>query len=189
MKRGLDLLIVAATAPVWVPLAAVVALLVLLFMGRPVLFVDIRAGRGGVPFCLFKFRTMRPGPGSDAERTGCFGRFLRASSLDELPELWNVLRGEMSLVGPRPLPVRYLSRYSPVQSRRHEVLPGITGWAQVNGRNAISWEEKLRLDVEYVDNRSLAMDAKIFLLTLVRVVVPRGVNHGVGETMPEFEGT
>ena len=189
VKRGLDLLLVAVTAPIWAPLSVIVAVLVLLLLGRPVLFVDVRAGLGGAPFRLFKFRTMRLGLGSDAERTGWFGRILRASSIDELPELWNVLRGEMSLVGPRPLPVRYLPRYSPVQRRRHEVRPGITGWAQVNGRNAISWEEKLRLDVEYVDRRSLLMDVKIILITLLRVAFPSGVNHGEGETMPEFEGT
>ena len=188
MKRGLDLLLTVVSAPLWVPVLAAVALLVLLKMGRPVFFVDIRAGLNGRPFRLFKFRTMRPGPGSDAERTSGFGRFLRASSLDELPELWNVLRGEMSLVGPRPLPVRYLPRYSPVQNRRHEVRPGITGWAQVNGRNALSWDEKLRLDVEYVERRSLLMDAKIMLMTLVRVVTRDGIDHAPGETMPEFEG-
>ena len=188
MKRGLDIFLTVGLAPIWVPVAAAVAVAVFLFMGRPVFFFDERSGLGGRPFRMVKFRSMRNGSGSDAERLTRFGRFLRASSLDELPELWNVLRGEMSLVGPRPLPVRYLGRYSPVQRRRLEVLPGITGWAQVNGRNAISWEEKFRLDVEYVERRSVLMDLRILAATMVRVVAPSGVNSAPGETMPEFGG-
>jgi len=144
---------------------------------------------GGRPFRLFKFRTMRTGEGTDAERLTRFGRFLRASSLDELPELFNVLKGEMALVGPRPLPVRYLPRYTPEQNRRHEVLPGITGWAQVNGRNALDWETKFRYDVDYVDGWSLWLDVKILVLTVGRVLFPRDIAHGGEATMSEFLGT
>ena len=188
VKRGLDILLTVVLAPVWLPLAALAALLVAVCLGRPVFFFDLRAGRGGRPFRLVKFRTMREGPGGDEDRLTCAGRFLRATSLDELPELWNVLRGEMSLVGPRPLPVRYLPRYAPWQRRRHDVRPGLTGWAQVNGRNALSWEEKFRFDVDYVSRRSLAFDAKILLLTVRRVLVPRGIGHAGAATMPEFRG-
>ena len=157
-------------------------------LGRPVLFAQERAGRGGRPFRLYKLRSMREGPGTDAERLTRFGRWLRATSLDELPELWNVLKGEMSLVGPRPLPVRYLPRYSPAQNRRHEVLPGITGWAQVNGRNALDWETKFRYDTAYVDELSLWLDAKILLLTVAQVFLRRGISHAGEATMPEFVG-
>jgi lipopolysaccharide/colanic/teichoic acid biosynthesis glycosyltransferase len=137
---------------------------------------------------MFKFRTMRPGDGPDGERLTGFGRFLRSTSLDELPELWNVLRGEMSLVGPRPLPTRYLPRYSAVQARRHEVLPGLTGWAQVNGRNSIGWKEKFRLDVEYVERRSFAFDVKILFMTVSQVLARRGIAHEGSDTMEEFTG-
>lgn len=188
MKRALDLFLVLVFAPLWVPLAAGVAGFVRLFLGAPVLFRDERAGLGARPFTLVKFRSMRTGPGSDAARLTRFGRALRASSLDELPELWNVLRGEMSLVGPRPLPVRYLPRYTAEQARRHEVRPGLTGWAQVNGRNALSWEEKFRRDVEYVERRSFALDLRILALTLWQCLRPRGI-HSAGEaTMSEFTG-
>ena len=132
---------------------------------------------------------MRGGEGSDTERTTRFGRFLRSTSLDELPQLWHVLSGKMSLVGPRPLPAKYLERYSPFQARRHEVRPGITGWAQINGRNAISWEKKFELDVWYVDNRSLLLDTKIIFLTLAKVFKRSGVNSSATETMPEFTGS
>jgi lipopolysaccharide/colanic/teichoic acid biosynthesis glycosyltransferase len=137
---------------------------------------------------MIKFRTMRSGEGSDGERLTRFGRFLRSTSLDELPELWNVINGDMSLVGPRPLPVRYLPLYSPEQSRRHEVRPGITGWAQVNGRNSISWERKFRFDVEYVDNRSFLFDLKILFLTVAQVFLRRGISHEGSDTMEEFTG-
>ncbi len=164
-------------------------------LGRPVLFRQFRPGLHGVPFEMVKFRTMTDARGPDgallpdAQRLTAFGRFLRASSLDELPELWNVLRGEMSLVGPRPLLMEYLPLYSAEQRRRHEVRPGITGWAQVNGRNAVSWEEKFRLDVEYVDQQSLAMDLRILLLTVKRVLQRDGI-HARGEvTMPRFTGS
>ena len=159
-----------------------------LAQGRPVFFIDVRAGLGGRPFRLVKFRTMRTGEGSDAERLTRVGRFLRASSLDELPELWNVLRGDMSLVGPRPLPIRYLPRYTPQQNRRHEVRPGLTGWAQVNGRNALDWDEKFRYDIGYVDGMSLWLDAKIIFLTVVQVLFPRNIRHAGSATMPEFTG-
>ena len=135
-----------------------------------------------------KFRTMLQGDGPDEERLTRFGRFLRATSLDELPELWNVLKGDMSLVGPRPLPVRYLPRYTPQQNRRHEVRPGMTGWAQVNGRNALDWGEKFRYDVDYVDGMSLWLDAKILFLTVAQVLFPRNISHAGSETMPEFTG-
>ena len=188
MKRLVDVVLTVAFAPLWAPLAALVALAVRVKLGRPVLFVQERAGKDGRPFRLFKFRTMLEGEGPDEERLTKFGRVLRASSLDELPELWNVLKGEMSLVGPRPLPVRYLPRYSPEQNRRHEVLPGITGWAQVNGRNALDWETKFRYDVDYVDSRSLWLDAKILVLTLVQVFCRQGIAHDGEATMSEFLG-
>ena len=186
MKRVLDLAIIVLLAPVWLPVAAVVAALVWANLGRPVLFAQDRAGLNGRPFTLYKFRSMREGEGSDEERLTRFGRFLRAASLDELPELWNVLKGEMSLVGPRPLPVRYLPRYTPEQNRRHEVRPGITGWAQVHGRNALDWETKFRYDVDYVDSRSLWLDAKILVLTLVQVFRRQGIAHDGEATMSEF---
>ena len=186
MKRLFDLALIVILAPIWIPVALIVALLVLFGLGRPVLFRQERAGKGGVPFLIFKFRTMREGDGSDAERLTRFGRFLRASSLDELPELWNVLKGEMSLVGPRPLPVRYLPRYTPEENRRHEVLPGITGWAQVHGRNALDWETKFRYDVEYVDRRSLGLDVRILFMTAWQVIAPRGISHTGEATMDEF---
>ena len=175
-------------APLWLPLTIAVAAMVLLAMGRPVLFAQERAGLGGRAFRFLKFRTMRNGEGTDAERTTRLGRFLRATSLDELPQLFHVLSGRMALVGPRPLPVRYLPRYSPEQARRHEVRPGITGWAQVNGRNALSWRDKFRLDVWYVDHRSLVLDAKILALTALKVFRRDGINNSATETMTEFLG-
>jgi len=191
-KRLLDLALVLGSAPVWVPVFLVVALMVRVKLGSPVLFRQKRPGWNEEIFEMVKFRSMtdaRDADGRlrpDAERLTPFGRWLRASSLDELPELWNVLRGEMSLVGPRPLRVEYLGRYSPEQRRRHTVPQGITGWAQINGRNAISWEEKFRLDVWYVDHRSLALDVKILLLTLRQVMAPRGISAPGEATMPEF---
>jgi lipopolysaccharide/colanic/teichoic acid biosynthesis glycosyltransferase len=164
-------------------------------MGSPVLFVQQRPGLRGRGFRLVKFRTMKSAVGHDgrelpdAERLTALGRFLRATSLDELPQLWNVLRGDLSLVGPRPLLVQYLERYTPEQARRHDVLPGITGWAQVNGRNAISWEEKFALDVWYVDHWSFVLDLRILLLTIVRVLQREGIAQGGHVTMPEFMGT
>ncbi len=188
MKRSLDILLVCLFAPFWLPLLGLTAVAVRLAMGRPVFFRQMRPGLHGRPFPLLKFRTMRPGPGSDAERLTPFGRRLRRTSLDELPELFNVLRGEMSLVGPRPLLTEYLPRYTPEQARRHEVRPGITGWAQIHGRNALSWEEKFRLDVWYVDHRSLRLDLRILLATLRQVARGAGINAGEHVTMPEFRG-
>ena len=189
VKRAADVLLVLAAAPVWIPLAAAVAVAVRLALGSPVIFRDRRAGLGGRPFWLVKFRTMRVGSGTDAERLTPFGRFLRASSLDELPELCNVLAGDMSLVGPRPLPVRYLPRYTAEQNRRHEVRPGVTGWAQVNGRNSLDWDEKFRYDVDYVDSHSLWLDVKILLMTALQLVRPRGISHSGEATMGEFTGS
>ena len=188
MKRVLDLAIIILLAPVWLPVAVVVALLVWVNLGRPVLFAQDRAGLNGRPFTLYKFRTMKEGEGSDEERLTGLGRFLRAASLDELPELWNVLKGEMSLVGPRPLPVRYLPRYTPEQNRRHEVRPGITGWAQVNGRNALDWETKFRYDVDYVDSQSAWLDLKILWMTFTQVTVAKDISHDGEATMREFRG-
>jgi|SRR5579871_39653 len=176
------------------PVLLLLALLVRWKMGSPVLFRQLRPGKGGKPFLMFKFRTMRDAydaegnPLPDEERLTPFGLWLRRTSLDELPELWNVLRGEMSLVGPRPLMMRYLERYSPEQFRRHEVKPGITGWAQVNGRNAIGWDERFRLDVWYVDNWSLGLDLKILGLTLRKVLKRDGIAAEGHATMSEFLG-
>ena len=175
-------------SPLWLPLLALTALAVLLVEGRPVFFAQTRAGLGGSPFRIVKFRSMRTGAGTDAERLGRFGRFLRASSLDELPELFLVLSGKMSLVGPRPLPVRYLSRYTPEQARRHEVRPGITGWAQVNGRNALDWEERFKHDVWYVDHMSIMLDLKILFLTVAAVFAARGITGEGSATMAAFSG-
>ncbi|MBA96275.1 MAG: sugar transferase [Roseobacter sp.] len=163
-------------------------------MGSPVLFRQTRPGLNGQPFRMVKFRTMRDAndadgnPLPDSERLTNFGRFLRSSSLDELPELWNVLKGDMSLVGPRPLLMEYLTLYSPNQARRHEVRPGVTGWAQINGRNAISWDEKFELDVWYVDNRNLWLDLKIIWLTIRKVLKRDGISAAGEATMPKFEG-
>ena len=186
VKRFFDVLAILVAAPVWIPVVVVTALAVRVVLGRPVFFRQERAGKGGRPFTLVKFRSMREGEGSDAERMTRFGAFLRSSSLDELPELWNVLRGEMSLVGPRPLPVRYLPRYTAEQNRRHEVLPGLTGWAQVNGRNALDWEAKFRYDVEYVERRGLVFDLRILLMTVAQVVLRKNISHKGETTMPEF---
>ena len=188
VKRLFDIFLVLFFAPIWVPLAATVAVLVRLFLGSPVFFRDVRAGLGGRAFALVKFRTMREGLGDDAARLTRLGRFLRASSLDELPEFWNVLKGEMSLVGPRPLPVRYLPRYSAEQARRHAVRPGLTGWAQVHGRNALSWEEKFKFDVDYVDRHSPALDVYILVLTFFQCLCPCGISHAGEATMSEFTG-
>ncbi len=163
-------------------------------LGSPVLFRQVRPGLHGRPFRMVKFRTMTDERGADgellpdAQRLTSFGRFLRATSLDELPELWNVLRGEMSLVGPRPLLMEYLPLYSPEQARRHEVRPGITGWAQVNGRNALSWEERFKLDIWYVDHRSLWLDLRILWLTVRKVIVREGISAQGEATMPRFMG-
>ena len=164
-KRLFDIALVVMTAWMWLPLMAVTALAVVLCDGRPVFFLQRRAGRGGEPFSVLKFKTMVAVDGGEPVATP-LGRWLRKLSLDEIPQLFNVLKGEMSLVGPRPLPVIYLPRYSQFEARRHEVRPGITGWAQVHGRNAITWQEKFAFDVDYVDNRSMWMDLKIMMMTI-----------------------
>jgi lipopolysaccharide/colanic/teichoic acid biosynthesis glycosyltransferase len=186
MKRVLDVVMVLLTAVVWVPLLLLAMMVVRAALGRPVFFVQERAGRDGRPFRLVKLRTMREGDAPDAERLTRVGRWLRATSLDELPELWHVLRGEMSLVGPRPLPVRYLPRYSPQQARRHEVRPGITGWAQVNGRNSLTWEERFAYDVWYVDHMGFWLDVKILWRTVWQVLARRGISAEGEATMGEF---
>lgn len=194
MKRALDftvalLMLVALSLPLLMVMG-----LVRWKMGSPVLFRQQRPGLHGRPFGMVKLRTMtdaRAPDGAllpDAQRLTAFGRFLRSSSLDELPELWNVLRGEMSLVGPRPLLMEYLPLYSPEQARRHEVRPGITGWAQVNGRNALTWDEKFRLDVWYVDHQSLRLDLHILFLTLRRVAQRDGITAAGDASMPRFTG-
>jgi sugar transferase EpsL len=194
-KRTLDLLLVIPALLVLSPVLGSVALLVRFKLGSPVLFCQLRPGLHGKPFTLFKFRTMtdaRDSAGNllpDAERLTGFGKFLRASSLDELPELWNVLKGEMSLVGPRPLLMEYLDRYTPEQARRHEVRPGLTGWAQVNGRNALTWEEKFALDCWYVDNLGLKVDFEIIVLTIVHLIKREGISHPGQATMNKFTGS
>lgn len=194
MKRLFDLVVaIAALAVLALPLLVLYAM-VRRKLGSPALFRQVRPGLHGQPFMMVKFRTMTDERGPDgellpdAQRLTAFGRFLRASSLDELPELWNVLRGEMSLVGPRPLLMEYLPLYSPEQARRHKVRPGITGWAQVNGRNAVSWEERFRLDVWYVDHRSLWLDLRILWLTVRKVLVREGISAQGEATMPRFTG-
>ncbi|MFA5265735.1 MAG: sugar transferase [Opitutaceae bacterium] len=193
-KRLFDLLLVLIAAPVWLPPMAVVALMVRWKLGEPVLFRQKRPGRGGVVFELIKFRSMRNAVAADgkalpdAERLTAFGRALRASSLDELPELINVLRGEMSLVGPRPLLIEYLPRYDARQARRHEVLPGLTGLAQVRGRNALTWEEKFEWDVRYVEQRTLWLDIRILIQTVGAVCKRDGISAKGEATMPEFRG-
>jgi sugar transferase EpsL len=194
-KRLFDLLAAAAALVALAPLLGVLALVVRLRLGSPVLFRQERPGLHGRLFTLRKFRTMTDARGADgrlladAERLTSFGRFLRATSLDELPELVNVLKGEMSLVGPRPLLKQYLERYSPEQMRRHEARPGITGWAQVNGRNALTWEKKFELDVWYVEHQSFLLDLKILALTVWKIVRREGINEPGQATAQEFMGS
>ncbi len=193
-KRALDLCVAIPASLATLPLGLALAAAVRLSLGTPILFDQRRPGLGGEIFVIRKFRTMNDArdeagrPLSDEGRLTRFGRFLRRTSLDELPELWSVIRGEMSLVGPRPLLPRYLERYTPWQARRHSVRPGLTGWAQVNGRNAVSWEEKLALDVWYVDNVSLGLDLRIIARTVVVALTGRGVSAAGHATMPEFHG-
>lgn len=193
MKRLLDIVVAALGLVLLSPVIIIVALTVLIAMGRPVIFRQTRPGLHGRPFDMLKFRTMRADTGggvaSDGQRLTRTGAFLRRTSLDELPELWNILKGDMSLVGPRPLLMQYLDRYTPEQARRHDVRPGLTGWAQVNGRNALSWEEKFALDCWYVDNRSFALDVRILAMTAWQVVRPRGISAQGEATMPEFMGS
>lgn len=194
-KRLFDIFAAGAALVVFSPVLLCVALLARRRLGSPVIFRQTRPGKDGRPFEMLKFRTMTDARDSegrllpDAERLTSFGRFLRSTSLDELPELWNVLKGEMSLVGPRPLLMEYLPLYSPEQARRHEVRPGLTGWAQVNGRNALSWEQKFAFDVWYVDNRTFWLDMKIILLTVAGVLKRSGISAEGEATMPRFSGT
>ena len=194
MKRAFDIAVVVVSAPMWIPLFALVYLLVRIKLGEPVFFRQRRPGFRGRPFRLIKFRTMADARDSegellpDAKRMTPLGRLLRNSSLDELPELFNVLKGDMSIVGPRPLLEEYLPLYSPEQARRHEVRPGITGWAQVNGRNAISWEKKFELDVWYVNNQSFLLDLRIMRMTIGQVCRRRDISHQGEATMHKFEG-
>jgi sugar transferase EpsL len=195
LKRIFDLLATLLSLGITIPLLLIISLLVWIFLGTPILFLQQRPGYKGRPFITYKFRTMtnRRGPDGnllpDGERLTPFGRFLRSTSLDDLPQLWNVLVGEMSLVGPRPLLMSYLERYTPEQIRRHDVLPGITGWAQIHGRNTIDWNEKFRLDVWYVDHRSFWLDIKILFLTPWKVFKREGISQPGQATAEEFKGT
>ena len=195
LKRFFDILGAVLGLLILLPIIVTLAWQVRRKLGSPVLFRQTRPGLHGKPFQLIKFRTMRNAIGldgrplPDSERMTSFGSFLRSASLDELPELWNVLKGDMSLVGPRPLLMEYLPLYSLKQARRHEVRPGVTGWAQVNGRNALSWEEKFRLDVWYVDNHSFWLDLKILFMTVRKVVVREGISATGDATMPKFIGS
>jgi lipopolysaccharide/colanic/teichoic acid biosynthesis glycosyltransferase len=194
LKRAFDIGFSAGWLVGFAPLLLVVAILVRLKLGSPVLFVQERPGYLGRPFRMVKFRTMTDERGPDGEllpdfvRLTSFGKFLRSTTLDEFPEMWNVLIGEMSVVGPRPLLMRYLTLYDATQARRMEVKPGVTGWAQVNGRNALSWDEKFALDVWYVDHRTFWLDMKIAVMTFFKVFARSGINSGEGKTMEEFRG-
>lgn len=194
MKRFVDITGSILGLVLLSPVLLIVWVMVRRDMGSPVLFRQTRPGLNGHPFQMVKFRTMRDATDSsgnplpDSERLTNFGRFLRSSSLDELPELWNVLRGDMSLVGPRPLLMEYLSLYSPKQARRHEVRPGVTGWAQINGRNSVSWDEKFEFDVWYVNNRTFWLDLKIIWLTIRKVFKRDGISAAGEATMPKFKG-
>lgn len=195
MKRVFDICASLIGLFLLSPVIVCVVLQVILKLGSPIFFRQVRPGKDGKPFEMIKFRTMRDAidkdgnPLPDSDRMTPFGVFLRSTSLDELPEFWNVLKGDMSLVGPRPLLMEYLPLYSKDQYRRHEVRPGVTGWAQVNGRNAISWEDKFRLDVWYVDNRSFWLDLKIIYLTVKKVLVRDGISADDHATMPVFKGS
>lgn len=194
IKRLIDILASLLGLVLLSPVLLLVFLLVRIQMGSPVLFRQVRPGMNGKPFEMVKFRTMldavdaQGNPLPDDQRLTRLGSFLRSTSLDELPELWNVLKGDMSLVGPRPLLMEYLPLYSPEQARRHEVRPGVTGWAQVNGRNALSWDEKFKLDVWYVDNQSLWLDIRILFLTVKKVLVREGISADGEATMSKFKG-
>ena len=195
MKRLFDVICAAAALILLSPVLAVVAWLIRRQRGSPVLFRQMRPGLKGTPFLMVKFRTMRDARDAngvelpDSERLTRLGQFLRASSLDELPELWNVLKGDMSLVGPRPLLMEYLPLYSPREFRRHDVRPGVTGWAQVNGRNSLSWQQKFEMDVWYVDNRSFWLDLRILWMTVKKVLVRDGISAQGQATMEKFRGS
>ncbi|AQY65114.1 sugar transferase [Pseudomonas veronii] len=195
MKRLFDIFASAIGLILLSPVILIVAFLIRRKLGSPVLFRQVRPGIHGKPFDMIKFRTMRDAiddqgnPLPDAERMTPFGSFLRSSSLDELPELWNVFKGDMSLVGPRPLLMQYLPLYSAEQYRRHEVKPGVTGWAQVNGRNSLEWDEKFKLDIWYVDNRSFILDLRILLATVKKVLIRDGISQENNATMEAFKGS
>ncbi|QVL45615.1 MAG: sugar transferase [Methylophilaceae bacterium] len=195
MKRLFDFLLAIVATMIFLPIILVLVLMIRCVIGSPVIFKQMRPGLNGNVFYIYKFRTMsnvKNSKGellSDAERMTKFGKFLRSTSLDELPSLLNVLKGEMSLVGPRPLLVEYLPLYNAVQARRHQVRPGVTGWAQVNGRNAISWEDKFALDVWYVDNQSFFLDIKIIFMTIKKVFIRSGISAEGEATMPKFTGS
>lgn len=192
VKRLIDICVAIVLSVLLAPVILLVSLLILIIDGKPILFKQIRPGYLGKPFLIYKFRTMKNVKDQngkllpDEHRLTSLGKILRKTSLDELPELWNVLRGDMSLVGPRALLMEYLNRYTAEQARRHEIKPGITGWAQVNGRNALSWEEKFKLDVWYVDNRNLWLDIKILLITFMKVLKMEGISAKDHVTMPKF---
>ena len=194
IKRLIDVIGSLIGLTISSPLIIIISVIIYFTMGRPIFFKQIRPGLNGKPFVIYKFRTMldlRDENGNllpDEKRITTIGKFLRSTTLDELPEFWNVLKGDMSLVGPRPLLMEYLDRYTPEQARRHEVKPGMTGWAQVNGRNAISWEEKFKLDVWYVDKWSILLDLKIIFLTILKVLKREGISAEGYATMPEFRG-
>ena len=194
MKRFLDILFLIMGLVILIPTVVLISLLIIVTMGTPVLYKQIRPGLHAKPFTFYKFRTMSNIKGKDGkllpdgQRVTKWGKYLRKTSLDELPSLWNVLKGDMSLVGPRPLMLEYLPLYSPEQARRHEVNPGITGWAQINGRNAILWEEKFKLDVSYVDKQSMIFDIKILLITILKVLKQEGINQKEDVTMEPFLG-
>ena len=195
MKRIADLFVAIVTAPVWLVVMALLALLTLAFHGRPVLFSQPRGGYRGTRFVLWKFRSMtdeRDGNGNllpDERRITRFGSFMRSTSLDELPSMWNLLKGDISIVGPRPFIADYLDLYTPEQMRRHDVRPGITGWAQVTGRNALSWDEKFALDLWYVQNRAFLLDLRILYLTIAKVIARDGISAEGDVSMPRFTGS
>ena len=194
MKRLFDFLVAFFSLFIFTPFFILLFLMIRMNLGDPIFFKQLRPGKKAIPFVMYKFRTMRDAFDknglvlNDEDRLTNFGKFLRSTSLDELPELWNVIKGDMSLVGPRPLLMEYLPLYSIEQSRRHEVLPGITGWAQINGRNSISWEEKFKLDVWYVDNHSFFLDLKILILTIKKIFIREGINAEGVATMNKFKG-
>ncbi|MBC2856182.1 sugar transferase [Cetobacterium sp. 2A] len=187
-KRFIDIIASGLGLIFLSPVLLITGYLIRKNLGSPVIFKQERPGKDGKIFTMYKFRSMRDGDASDADRLTPFGKKLRATSLDELPELWNVLKGDMSLVGPRPLLVEYLDRYTPEQARRHEVRPGVTGWAQINGRNAISWEEKFKLDIEYINSYNFVMDIKILFLTITKVFVKEGIVQEGNVTAEKFMG-
>ena len=189
MKRFIDIIVSTSLIILLTPVIIGLCALQLITFGRPVFFSQKRGGYHGRPFRIFKFRTMHLGHEVDAERITRWGHFLRSSSLDEIPELWNVLKGDMSLVGPRPLPIQYLERYSPEQKRRHDVVPGLTGWAQINGRNGLTWEKQFELDCWYIDHHSCLLDLKIMAITIYIVISRKNISAPGSATRSEFFGT